>query len=401
MAGYLRPAHDFHGGTRAPEAQIRVGFGLEEQPSEKARERVGRMPDANKDTVIGLSHLEPRTMGVQAKEIVWGRVDDIRSGAKTDQNCNAFSAFNGEEIDTNLQSEFNKKYVVLGVTQGGSDPEVVMGGDKSGIAVITQGATTITNLSEYELTYGEFVAAEPPSIDRVERERLQSTLEMGGPENFINGKYLGHLKKVTYEDLQGSLEEVVAYLLGNTASLNIPDQAASVEAGRPGDHGDIANAALNLKRFISWTTFCVEMVTRRRQAEFARLRAQPDYPLVLAKKLGLIDEATVGGAEDDKFQQEIIERALVSSLNATTAMESVAAAIEADLPRGVIATPFFGGATVQDTPAERVLKEGLVAYDLQWRSTGHLLERQNGNLLGQIIGRADPCGPVDINLRAI
>ena len=391
-SGWFRPSHDFHGGTRAPEAQVRVVFNVRKQAAQDTRDRIATMPNASASSVIGFGFFESKHLAIQAKDVVFTHMEQTRAGPKTDANSECFSSFNGEVIPSNItQDQFNRQFMAVGVTQGASDPDFKVGGDNSGITVITQGATTITNLSEKEITYGEYVRAVPPSVDKDKRERFHAAMENVVHENFIPGKYTCELQTVTYEDMVGEVAEAVGTLLSDPARFSIPQRATSLQNNVPFDDSDVEGAALNLKRFLSWTLFTAVTLVQQDPGIAAMA------PLDLGARLGLIENRSV--PEDIPLLKTFIERALLSTLQSTTRREDATQDI-VDIIGTVGAAPMslFGNPSSKPAPSDQLRREGAVAYDLFWRSQAHLLERNSGDILGQAISRTQPGGPLDINL---
>lgn len=395
-SGWGRPVSDFHGGTCAPQAHIRVTFNIDNRSEETLRNSFSAISNPGDSNIIGYGFIGGKYTCIDPKDIIFARVDQTRSGGKTDANMAVFSSFNGEVVPAKItQTEFNSMYRAVGVTQGGSDPNFLHGGDNSGIAGISQGSTTVTNHSEHTFTFGDMVRAVPPSIDAAERLNFHRNMEGVVYENFIPGKYKGLLEPVSYTGILGQVEEGVAILLEGPASLDIPGRLASLQNNQTIDDSDAEGVALNLKRFLSWTCFQTICVLKKNQA----LLQLPHMDL--AQKLGLYKDTV---SEDIPLQQDLFSRALVSSLGATVNFDEIMNTIDKDFQTGVntvTSTSLFASTTQTLAPHEQVEKQGESAFDLFWRSLAHLLEQQGGSVFAQCIGTSGPGQPLDLNVHAL
>ncbi len=394
-SGWNRPSSDFHGGTRAPEAQIRQTFNISNRSEMAMRAKIDSIPNASNDNVIGFGYVGGRYGSIEPKDVIFAERHQHRVGPKTDANMEVFSSFNGEVVPSGItQAEFNRMYKAVGVTQGGSDPEFKHGGDNSGIAGIIQGATTVTNNSETTFFFGDMVRAVPPKVNAKERQKFHSEMKLLIDENFIDGKHKGRLELVSYDGIMGQVEEAVSLAVTEARSLDVPGRAASIQNNTYIEDSDAEGVALCLKRFLSFVALQTMIVVQKSPG------LQQAGPLELAARLGLISDPTV--QEDVSLQQHLFSRFLVSSLGATNEYDTIATDISQEL--GVAAVPqvvpLFGSAAAQFTPAEQVQQEGEQAFDLFWRSIAHLLHRQGSDILGQCISTSEPGKPMDINLHA-
>ena len=393
-SGWFRPNSDFHGGTRAPEAHIRVTFNVKTRNAAGLRDSLAAIPNASDANVIGYGFFEGQYTSIDPKDILFACTEETRHGTRTDANMEVFSAFNGEIIPPKIEQEdFNRMYRAVGVSQGQSDPDFKHGGDKSGIAGISQGATTITNNSEHTFYFGDMVRAVPPYIDAAKRQHFHSSLEAETHENYIAGKHKGRLEHVSYEGIVGQIHEAVAILTEDTGSLEIPARFAQLLANSLPDESDARGVALNLKRFINWAIFQTLLYSRANPAAFS------SDVLELAAQLGLVASATT--RENISMQKDLLPRIFVSSLNSASSSEKAMLAIARQLPSATVTTPFMSSAIPQQTLAsEQLQRTGECAFDLLWRSQAHLLERQGSSVFGQCLGTSEPGQPMDINVHA-
>ena len=394
QSGWLRPESDFHGGTIAPEAQIRVTGLIERRTPDDIRDRVALIPNANDASVIGYGRFDSRYMAIDSKDIVWRRENQQRTGVKTDANMEVFSSFNGEVIEPGMtQEKFNQRYRAVGVTQGGSDPDYRMGGDNSGIAWNSQGSTTVHNNSGYDFNYGDYIIAVPPSIDRYTRDSHHEAMSKLRGENHIAGKYKGQFEPFSHKNTLGIFDEAVAELVNDPTKFNLPARMLSVYTGKPIDDSDSEEIALNLKRASMWTAFSAI-------ATFLSTPALQGLTLIdIAATLGLVEAP--GVRENETTQQEILSRSFLSTLKSTTLYDETVKTISREIGAApVTGTAFFSTQTPRPSVQQQLLNEGDVAYDLLWRSSGHALERAGGNVFARVLRPSKAGQPMDINVHA-
>lgn len=200
--------------------------------------------------VIGEGHIDNNRIKVEPGEMFFIEKNlQFMDAGKTAFRVTGFTSFNGIEIREKSQQSFDDRFACLGFATspfyGEGDPV-----SRSGVAVQKAGSGTTVNNSLVTFCPGDVFGWELPSIDEKIRQGQYESVDYRRRGNFsVQKKYIGLVKRITYQDVVGSFDHIANLTVRNNSLLKIPERRLNALTGRPSTLGDTHQMCLALKEY--------------------------------------------------------------------------------------------------------------------------------------------------------